>query len=70
MYEYRGSYGCGGDIEQVRINADILRSAVIQEANDEIAFADGLDFGDGPIGRANREIFRSDIARLKQKYND
>lgn len=53
----------------MRTDAEAMRSVDIREANDEVAFADGLDFGAGPIGRANREIFQSDITRLKRKHN-
>jgi hypothetical protein len=58
LYEHRGLYACEEHVEEMRAKSerqkeqrDYLERAATERYR-------GLDFGDGPIGEANRKIFR------------
>jgi len=67
MYEYRGALACGDCIEEIREKRDIQRAEVIEEQKFKTDRFKGLDMSDSKIGKANREILKSDIEIAKKE---
>lgn len=62
VYEYRGAYSCEEHFDEMVNLRDFKRSKIIQEEKNKTKFFKDLDFNpDTPIGKANREIFKSRI---------
>lgn len=57
-YEYRGAYSCSEHFDLVIEQRDRQRAEIIAEEDAKLAPLHGLDFGDNPVGRANREIMK------------
>lgn len=67
MYEYRGALACTDCIEKVREKRDIERTEVIAEQNHKTDRFRGLDLSDSNIGKANRQILKTDIEVAKKE---
>ena len=67
MYEYRGALACEDCIEEMREKRDAERAEVIAEQNHKTDRFKGLDMSDSQIGKANREILKSDIEIAKKE---
>ena len=66
LYEYRGSVACEKDFDKAQENADIKRAEIIEDNKFRTEKFRGLDLGDSIIGKANREILKSDIEIAKK----
>jgi recombinational DNA repair protein (RecF pathway) len=67
MYEYRGAVACGDCIEEAREKRDAERAEVIAEQNHKTEKFKGLDLSDSTIGKANRQILKTDIEVAKKE---
>ena len=67
MYEYRGSLACGDCIDEAREKRDAERAEVIAEQNHKTDRFKGLDLSDSTIGKANRQILKTDIEVAKKE---
>lgn len=67
MYEYRGALACEDCIEEMREKRDLQRAEVIEEQKFKTDRFKGLDFSDSKIGKANREILKSDMEIAKKE---
>lgn len=67
MYEYRGALACEDCIEEMREKRDFQRAEVIEEQNFKTDKFKGLDMSDSQIGKANRELLKSDIEIAKKE---
>ena len=61
MYEYRGSVACGDCIEEAREKRDYERQEIIEESKHKTDKFKGLDLSESQIGKANRDILKSEI---------
>jgi len=66
-YEYRGVLSCLDCFKDVVEQRDLERNEIIQESRHKTDRFKGLDFGDGVIGKANREILKPDIQIAKKE---
>jgi len=60
-YEYRGAFSCADHFDEVIESRDFQRQEIIEEESRKTDCFRGLDLGDNPIGKANREILKSRI---------
>lgn len=67
MYEYRGALACVDCIDGAREKRDIERAEVIAEQNHKTDRFKGLDLSDSTIGKANRQILKTDIEVAKKE---
>lgn len=67
MYEYRGALACCDCIEEAREKRDAERAEVIAEQNHKTEKFKGLDLSDSTIGKANRQILKTDIEVAKKE---
>jgi hypothetical protein len=61
MYEYRGAVACGDCIEEAREKRDYERQEIIEESKHKTDKFKGLDLSESQIGKANRDILKSEI---------
>jgi recombinational DNA repair protein (RecF pathway) len=57
-YEYRGAVACESCFESVIAARDHEREEVMAEESAKTEKLRGLNFGDNPIGKANRQILK------------
>lgn len=67
MYEYRGAISCEGCFDKLQQIRDHERSEIISEENHKTEKFRGLDMSDSRIGKANRQILKSDIEIAKKE---
>ena len=67
VYEYRGSECCPECIEENQKSRDIQRAEIIAEQKHKTDKFKGLDLSDSQIGKANRQILKSDIEIAKKE---
>lgn len=60
-YEYRGAYSCEPCFDDVQAIRNGERAEIIQEEKHKTERFKGLDLSDSAIGKANREIIKTDI---------
>lgn len=60
-YEYRGEFSCEEHFDQMTESRDFQRQEIIAEENSKTKFAQGLDFSDSPIGKANKDLLSQNI---------
>lgn len=60
-YEYRGSISCSNCLDRNKEKRDIERSEVMLEQQHKTDRFKGLDLSDSSIGKANKELLKSDI---------
>lgn len=60
-YEYRGAYSCAGCFYAVQAIRNGERAQIIEEEKHKTDRFKGLDLSDSGIGKANREILKTDI---------
>ena len=58
MYEMRSLFGCEKHIKEMQNKAQVQKEVSDEIENKKTEKYHGLDFGDSPRGKANREIFR------------
>jgi hypothetical protein len=56
-YEHRGVVACSEHFDAAVEAGDLRHAKATEREEAETERYRGLDFGDGPIGRANRQIF-------------
>ena len=61
IYEYRGSFSCEQDFNEMQDLRNFDRGEIIKEESAKTDCFKGLDLGDNVIGKANREILKSKI---------
>lgn len=60
-YEYRGAFSCADHFDEVCKKRENQRQEIIKEEHAKTKVFKGLDLGDSVIGKANREILKSQI---------
>lgn len=61
LYEYRGAIACSEHFDQLQERRDGERQQIIDEENHKTERFRGLNLSDDAIGKANREILKTDI---------
>ena len=61
VYEYRGIYSCSDHFDEACLRRDHQRSEIIKEESAKTEVFRGLDLSDSVIGRANKDILKSNI---------
>ena len=51
----------------MEMKRNLERSEIIKEESNKTNFAKGLDFGDNPIGKANRKLLKKHIEISKKE---
>lgn len=67
IYEYRGSECCPDCIDENQEKREIERQDVIAEQKHKTDRFKGLDLSDSQIGKANKQILKSDIEIAKNE---
>lgn len=60
-YEYRGALACEKHFDEAIKMRDFQRGELMAEENSKLDKLNGLDIGDNPIGKANREMLKTQI---------
>lgn len=66
-YEYRGAISCEKCFDDVCKSRDYERAEIIEENKHKTEKFRGIDLGDTTIGKANRDILKSDIDIAKKE---
>ncbi len=66
-YEYRGAYSCTECFEAVIEGRESERAEIIKEETSKTNVFKGLDLSDNTIGKANRDILKSQIEISKKE---
>jgi recombinational DNA repair protein (RecF pathway) len=64
-YEYRGQISCDDHFDEMCEARDSERAAIIKEESAKTDKLKRLDFGNGPIGAANRKLLAGKLKEAK-----
>jgi recombinational DNA repair protein (RecF pathway) len=67
LYEYRGEIACKEHFDKMCDDRDIERQEIIMESKHRTDRFKGLDLSDSQIGKANRDILKTDIKIAKKE---
>lgn len=67
LYEYRGAIACEKHHDQLCEKRDFQRAEIIEESNHNTRPFKGLNTGNDSIGKANREILKTEIDIAKKE---
>ena len=60
-YEYRGALSCADCFDDVQESREAQRQEIIREEHNKTKVFSGLDLSDSSIGKANKQILKSNI---------
>ena len=66
-YEYRGAYSCPECFDKVQENRNFERQQIIEEEKHKTDRFKELDLSNSNIGKANKDILKSDIEIAKKE---